>query len=182
MRIVLLVDSSSTVSSTFTQFRAGLNAFLDALAGEPEVAIISTGGQFRIRAEPTTDRTKLQAAANSFAADGGGNSFLDVLLEADRRFLKTASDRRSVFVILTTDTGASVADPRIDAYNKFMSDFRARGGQAHAIVITSQRSGVMTQIVQNLTHNTDGFFETVGIASAVPKLMKMIAERISADQ
>ena len=56
MRIVLLVDSSSAVAPMLTPFRAGLNGFLDDLQGEPEVTIISTGGQLRVRIPPTTDR------------------------------------------------------------------------------------------------------------------------------
>src|SRR5204863_4620698 len=46
-RIILLVDSSSSVAPMLTSFRAGLKEFLDALPGDPEIAIISTGGQFR---------------------------------------------------------------------------------------------------------------------------------------
>src|SRR6185503_19593915 len=81
-RIVLLVDSSSAVAPMLTSFRAGLREFLDTLPGEPEIAIITTGGQFRNRVGPTTDREKLQAAVGSFASDGGANSFLDTLIEA----------------------------------------------------------------------------------------------------
>src|SRR5258708_5539090 len=56
VRIVLLVDSSTSVSTMVPQFRAGLNAFLDALPGDPEIALVSTGGQIRIRVPLTTDR------------------------------------------------------------------------------------------------------------------------------
>jgi len=180
-RIVLIVDSSSPVASMLTHFRAALNSFLEALPGEPEIAIISTGGQLRIRAAPTTDRTKLRAVADGFAADGGGNSFLDTLLEADRRFLKTAADRRSIFVILTTDSGAAVAEVRIDAYNKFATEFQTRGGRAHALVVRGVNSGMTTQIAENLTRNTGGYYDVVGIANALPKLMKVMAEYVGAD-
>ena len=180
-RIVLIVDSSSAVASMLTHFRAGLNSFLDALPGEPEVAIISTGGQLRIRVAPTTDRTKLRAVADGFSSDGGGNSFLDTLLEADRRFLKSAADRRSIVVILTTDAGAAVAEVRVDAYNKFANDFQVRGGRAHAIVVRGVNSGMTTQIAENLTRNTGGYYDVVGIANALPKLMKILAEYVGAD-
>ena len=180
-RIVLIVDSSSAVASMLTHFRAGLNSFLDALPGEPEIAIISTGGQLRIRVAPTTDRTKLRAVADGFSSDGGGNSFLDTLLEADRRFLKSAADRRSIVVILTTDSGAAVAEVRVDAYNKFANDFQTRGGRAHAIVVRGVNSGMTTQIAENLTRNTGGYYDVVGIANALPKLMKILAEYVGAD-
>src|SRR2546426_5735988 len=72
MRIILLVDSSSTIASMLPQFRGGLNAFLDDVPGEPEMALISTGGQLRIRPAPTSDRAKLRAPASSFTPPGGG--------------------------------------------------------------------------------------------------------------
>jgi hypothetical protein len=150
------------------------------LPGEPEVAIISTGRQLRIRVAPTQDRPTLEAAAADFSPDGGGNAFLDSLLETDRRYLRDAAGRRPILVILTTDTGPSLGgEPRMDAYNRFAKDFQARGGRAHAIVVRSANTGVTIQIAENLTANTGGAFETVGIANAVPPLMKAIADRIA---
>src|SRR5258705_2680331 len=49
MRIILLVDSSAAVSSMIPQFRAGLADFLDELPGDPQIAIVTTGGQLRLR-------------------------------------------------------------------------------------------------------------------------------------
>jgi hypothetical protein len=183
MRIVLLVDSSAAVGSMLTPFRAGLNGFLDDLQGEPEVTIISTGGQLRVRVPPTIDRGKLHSSAASFASDGGGNSFLETMLEADRRFLKSAPEKRPVFVVLITDSGDSTGGERIDTYNKFANDFLARGGRAHAIVVNGgPRTGMITQIAENLAHNTGGFFQAVAIANAVPRTMKALVERLTVDQ
>ena len=183
MRIVLLVDSSATITPMITDFRAGLAAFLDALPGDPEIAVISTGSQMRVRVQPTTDRVKLRAAASSFSSDGGGNSLLDSLLEADQRLLKNV-ERRSVFVILTSDGGGvgTVTPARINVYNKFVDDFIARGGRAHAIVVGSVNRGVTTQIAQNLARNTGGFYESIVIGNAIPKLMITMAEYVAADQ
>jgi hypothetical protein len=182
MRIVLLVDSSTAVASMLTPFRAGLNGFLDDLQGDPEVAIISTGGQLRVRIPPTTDRDKLHSSAARFASDGGGNSFVDTMLEADKRFLKSAPEKRPVFVVLITDSGESRGSERIDDYNKFANDFRTRGGRAHVIVVRGTNTGMVTQIAENLARNTGGFFETVAIANAVPRTMKALVERLGADQ
>jgi hypothetical protein len=131
---------------------------------------------------PTTDRVKLLAAASSFSSDGGGNSLIDTLIEADRRFLKSAPDRRSVFVILTTDSGANPGDVRIDAYNRFADDFQARRGRAHALVIRGVNSGIVTQVAENLANNTGGYCEMVNLPTAVPKMMRTLAEYVAADQ
>jgi len=181
LRIVMLVDSSGTVAQMLPQFRAGMTAFLDALPGSPEVALITTGGQIRIRVAPTTDREKLHKAINSFAADGGGNSFLDTLLEADRRFLVNAGDRRPVFVIMMTDGTMSRGDARVDQYNDWVGTFIRRGGRAHGIVVRGINSGITTEVLMNLTDNTGGFYDSLAVANALPDRMKVLASMVAAD-
>ena len=182
MRIVLLVDSSAAVAPMITQFRAGLNEFLDALPGDPEVMLISTGGQLRVRVPATTDRQKLREGVGLFASDGGANAFLDSLLEADRRFLRTVPTRRSIFVILMTDHGESRGEPRVNEYNRFVNEFQQRGGRAHGIVIRGVNSGITTEIVSNLTENTGGYYETLIIANRLQDRMRALVELLAADQ
>ncbi len=182
LRIVLLVDSSGAVGPLVSHFRAGMNAFLDVLPEDQEIAIISTGGQLRVRVPPTTDRERLRKAAQGFSSDGGGNAFLDTLLEADKRFLKTMPDRRPVFVVVTTDNGATSTDVRIDEYNRFMRDFQQRGGRAHGIVMHGRlSSGATTDIVMNMTGNTGGFYDSLVVANSLPDRMKVLAENVAAD-
>ncbi len=38
-----------------------------------------------------------------------------------------------------------------------------------------------TQIAENLTRNTGGYYDVVGIANALPKLMRVLAEYVGAD-
>jgi hypothetical protein len=181
VRIVLLVDSSMGVSSMLPQFRAGLNAFLDVLPGDPEIALISTGGQIRIRVPLTTDRAKLHKAASAFASDGGANAFLDTLLEADRRFLKKADDRRPVFVIVMTDETQTRGDARVDEYNRWMNDFLRRGGRAHGIVVRGVTSGLTTDLLINLTQNTGGFYDSLNVANPLAERMKVLASIVAVD-
>jgi hypothetical protein len=160
-------------------FRAGLKAFLDGMPEGSEVAFITTGGQIRVRTQPTSDMDRLQKAIGTFAQDGGANSFLDTLIESDQRFLKKATDRQPVFVILTTDNGAARGEPRIDDYNKFMNDFLQRRGHAYGVVVhTSGGMSATSDIVQNLTSNTNGTCEPINAPTAVPDKMKAIAARL----
>jgi von Willebrand factor type A domain len=181
LRVVLLVDSSSAVSSMLTQFRGGLTAFIEALPEDIEVALISTGGQLRIRVPPTTDRERLRKAAAGFASDGGANSFLETMLESDKRFLKPAADRRPVFVVVTTDSEPR-SEPRIDDYNTFMNDFLRRGGRAHAVVIRGSTMGLASRILENLTSNTSGVMEVMVIPNGLSEKMKGIAAQVGAAQ
>jgi VWA domain-containing protein len=182
LRIVLLVDSSSEVSALINPFRAGLKAFLEGAPEDAEIALITTGGQIRIRQQPTSDHEKLLKAMSNFAPDGGANAFLDTLLESDQRFLKKAPDRLPVFVILTTDNGAGRGEPRIDDYNKFMNDFLQRRGQAYAIVVRTGGGGMSatSDIINNLIGNTRGTYDPINSANAVPDKMKAIAARLAA--
>jgi Mg-chelatase subunit ChlD len=180
-RIILLVDSSSAMSPMLTHFRAGLQAFLDGVPAQHEIALISTGGQLRIRVPPTSDRDRLDKAVASFASEGGANAFLDSLLEADTRLLKSAPTMWPVFVIVMTDAGETRSEQRIDDYNKFMNDFTARGGQAHTIVIRGKNSGVVTDIAINLSENTRGIHETIAISNALPDKLREVATRLEAD-
>ena len=127
MRVVLMVDSSTSIQPMMLSFRNALNLFADALPPEHEVTFVTSGGQIRVRTQPSTDRSQLKTAIGLLAAEGGANAFLETLIESDQRFLKTAPDRWPVFVILTTDMTDSQREPDVARYNKFMNDFLARG-------------------------------------------------------
>ena len=181
IRVVLLVDSSTNMSAMITNFRAGLTAFLEAIPDEVEVALISTGGQLRVRVPPTTDRQRLLDAAGRFASDGGANSLLETLLESDARFLRPRRDRRPMFVVLTTDQPA-FGGPPIERYNNFMKDFVQRRGRAHGVVIRSAQIGLASEILDNLTSNTDGMYDVIAISNSLPTRMRAIAAEIAAQQ
>jgi hypothetical protein len=177
-RIVLIVDSSSAVTAFLNPMRAGLTAFVDAIPEDAELTMISTGGQLRVRVPPTTDRARLRKEAAGFASDGGGNALIETLLESDQRFLRKATDRRGVVVVLSTDSASRVDEPRVDQYNRFLNDFLERGGHAHAVVIRGNTMGSSSAILDNLTKNTNGLFWVLATANGTADRMKAIAERI----
>ena len=181
MRIVLLVDSSTSMAPMINSFRAGLNIFLDALPIEHEVTFITTGGQIRVRTPPTTDRTQLKKEVGLLASAGGANAFLETLLEADKRFLKTAPGQWPVFVIVTTDKGELNREPNIDNYNRFMNDFLARGGSAHAVILVGRQVGLVTDMVLNLVDNVGGTKASINTDYSLPERLKAVATRLADD-
>jgi hypothetical protein len=181
MRIALLVDSSGAVAPLLNNLRAGLTTFLNELPGEHEITFISTGGQIRIRQPVTTDRGKLKAAVGLFASDGGANSLVETMMEADQRFLNGAPGQWPVFVIVTTDNAATRWEPNYDRFNRFVSQFVARGGTAHAIVLHGKAGGITTEFVMNVVENTGGYYESMAIANVLPDKMKMLAAHIDAN-
>ena len=181
LRIVLLVDSSNAMSQRATAFRGALNAFVDNLPAEHEVAFISTGGQIRVRAEPKAGREKLIAEVARFATDNGANSLLETMYEADRRFLKTAPTQWPVFVILTADQGDSKREPDVVEYNKFMNDFLLRGGSAHAVVVIGSQVGALSDLVQNFVENMGGIHARLNTENVMVDRAREIAVRLTAD-
>jgi hypothetical protein len=181
MRIVLMVDSSTPVGPMVNTFKKALMAFVDTLPPQHEIAFISSGAQIRVRARPSDTRDKLRAEIARFSSEGGANAFLETLLEADTRFLKTAPAQWPAFVIVTTDNGDNTKEPDVVSYNKFMNDFVARGGAAHAVILTGKRTGPVTDLVINLVDNVLGFRQTLNTDNSLPERLKDIAERLDID-
>jgi hypothetical protein len=181
LRIALLVDSSTATQPMMTRFKEALNGFVETLPPEHEIAFITTGGQIRVRTPPSTDRRQLKQAIGMLQPEGGANAFLDTLLETDQRFLQPARTQWPVFVVLTTDITDARREPDINRYNKFMNDFLARGGTAHAIVMAGKGFGPVTDLTTNLVENTGGLYNALIVDSSLPEKLKDIARRVADD-
>jgi len=181
LRIVLMVDSSTSMGPMVNSFRAALNAFADAVPPEHEITFISSGGQIRVRTPPGTDRARLKTEIGLFASAGGANAFLDTLIEADRRFLKTAPGQWPVVVIVTTDRGENEREFDLNRYNRFMNDFVARGGAAHAVIVRGKQIGPVTDLTLNLVENAGGVAHSINTDTALAGLLQGLAERVTID-
>lgn len=181
MRVLLLVESSSAVAPMITDFRSALQAFAEGLSPALEVGFMTTAGQLKVRVPPTMDRQKLRSEFQAFSPESGGNVVIEALLECDGRFFKNAPDRWPVFLLVATDAVSTRGDQPILRYNKFLSDFMARGGSAHAVLIKGKQPGTLSEIVTNLVANTNGVLETMIGSSPLADKMKGLAARISAD-
>jgi hypothetical protein len=181
MRIVLMVDSSTAVAPMLNSFRTGLNAFVNELPESEEVVFISTGGQLRVRSTSDRSRDQLRAEIARFASEGGANAFYDTMLEADQRFMKTAPGQWPAFVFVTSDNGEATREINVDEYNRFMNDFRARGGAAHAVILQGKRNGLVTDVVANLVDNTGGLRTTIITDTSLPERLREIADRLADD-
>jgi VWFA-related protein len=181
LRIVLLVDSSTSIDPYMVRFREALQAFVDAVPPEDEIAFISTGGQIRVRTPPTRDRALLRTEIARFASGGGANAFLDSMIEADRRFLASAPGQWPVLAIVTTDKGENRREFDLDRYNVFMNSFVARGGAAHATIVRGNAVGPVTDLTINLVENTGGLYGAINTDTTLPERLAAMAKRIVAD-
>jgi len=182
MRIVLLCDSGTSMSPILNTYRVALNGFVDLLPPEFEVAFVSSGGQIRVRTQPSADREKLRAEIARFVPEGGGNAFFETLLESDQRFLQKSAEKWPVFVVVGADTDTRT-EPDVVRYNTFMNNFLSRGGAAHVVMFASasKRVGAISDIASNLVQNTNGLYFPIVTESALPDKLKTIAERLVED-
>jgi hypothetical protein len=181
MRIVLMVDSSTSMAPMINSMREALAAFTNALPETEEVVFISSGGQIRVRTQANSPRDTLRAEIARFASEGGANAFYDTMLEADKRFMRPVPRQWPAYVIVTTDNGEANREINVDEYNKFMNDFLARGGIAHAVILQGKRGGLATDIVSNLVDNTGGVRTTLLTDSSLAARMTDIANRLADD-
>lgn len=181
LRIVLLVDSSTAIDPYMNAFRSALQAFVDTVPPEHEIAFISTGGQLRVRTPPTRDRQLLKTEISRFASGGGANAYLDSMIEADQRFLASAPGQWPVLVIVTTDNGDTRREFNLNRYNIFMNGFVARGGAAHAIILRGKEVGPVTDITQNLIENTGGLYGAINTEATLVDRVTAMAKRVAAD-
>jgi hypothetical protein len=181
MRIALIVDTSDGASKALTDFRTGLVAFLDALPPGPEVMLVSTGRQARVRVPPTTDRRKVREAAAGIFSDGGATILSDALLEMDDRFLHKAEDRWPVFVILTGDGTEGSAPANEKKLNEWIAALPARGISAHAIVIKYRGGGQPEVVASHVVQTAGGRYEFINTSNSVPEKMTALAKSIAED-
>jgi hypothetical protein len=145
------------------------------------VVFLSSGGQIRVRTMADSSRDRLRAEIARFASEGGANAFFDTMLEADKRFMKTAPGQWPAYVFVTTDNGEGTKEPNVDEYNKFMNDFRVRGGAAHAVILAGRKIGWVTDVVVNLVDNTGGMRTTIITDTSLPDRLREIANRLADD-
>jgi len=190
LRVLFLVDTSDAVSRIPNQLRAAMQAFIDGVPPEDEIALVTMGRQLRIRVPATLDRKKLNDAARNIFADGGGTVLLDSLVEGNDRVLMRAENRASAIVILTTDGPETSTSVREEAFNKLVEILVGRGTVVHAVMLEntgatsaslpSASAGTQSVAALNITANTGGNIDTIAVATALPDKMKAAAQLLVA--
>jgi hypothetical protein len=187
MRIALMLDTSDGTAPALNHMRSAAVAFLDALAPEDEVMLITTGRQVRVRVPPTIDRQKLKTMAAGLFNDGGGTVLMDGLLEIDDRFFKKAEDRWPVFVIFTSDGSEASSGGRENEFMKWALAIGPRGVTAHALVLKTPKgrglpettSGMPQIVAENLAQNTGGDYEIMNSTSVLADKMTALARTLA---
>lgn len=141
-QIALLVDTSEAALGAVANFRNGVNAFVDALHHESEIAIISFGGRPRILVPSTRELARLQeGVAGIFAYSRTAAYLLDAMSETTRGFVRRGA-ARPVMVVLATE---GLDHSHVDS-TTVIRDIEDAGVTVHAAVLTGRGSRTSSRL------------------------------------
>ena len=182
MRVALLIDTSAATAASMVQIRTAVGAFLDSLPPEHEVLLVTTGRRAQVRVPPTSDRAKLKSNAAGLTSDSGPTALMDALVEVDERFMRKASGRWPVFVIVTGDGSENSKDTEEQGFNHWVTDIVKRGVEVNAVVLKSASIGLPDNIASMLVRATQGHYSSMSPpATTLPSTLTLLADQLAAD-
>jgi hypothetical protein len=181
MRILLLVDNGRSAQPFIQEIRSGIVAFADAIPSEHEVGLVTIGNPPVVRQTPAIDRTKLKQIAKTLTT-GGTTVLVNAAYEMYDRFLRNASDRWPVLVLVTSNGTEGSGQFHPDKFAAFARDMQAKDVVAHAIVLISAKGDALqVQVSRALTEGTGGTYNTTSTGGDFTVGFAAIAQNIVAD-
>ena len=131
MDIALLADNSAAASRAIPRLRDGLNAFVAAMAGDHQVALIALADRPTIFVDYTSNRMRLEEGIGRlFAMGSSGMTLLDALVEVSAGLRRREATRAVIVPVITTG---------VEFTNRYGLDvvdsLRQAGVALHALVI-----------------------------------------------
>ena len=176
MKVAVLVDNSEAINASngLTALRRGITGFLETLPLQHEVGLFSIAGRVAPLVDFTNDRDELLDAADGLFAGTGGAKMIDGMRETwDRRF--SSEDAWPVMVMVVTDGPETSGNMNEDQFGAFTLDLLGGGAMVHVVVVETRGGGVQSQIGQNLTTNTGGFYRSMNSPTALTNTLNELA-------
>ena len=176
MKVAVLVDNSEAINASngLTALRRGITGFLETLPLQHEVGLFSIAGRVAPLVDFTNDRDELLDAADGLFAGSGGAKMIDGMRETwDRRF--SSEDAWPVMVMVVTDGPETSGNMNEDQFGAFTLDLLSGGAMVHVVVVETRGGGVQSQIGQNLTTNTGGFYRSMNSPTALTNTLNELA-------
>ena len=129
--IAVLVDNSAAAERAVLPLRDGLKAFIGALAGDNQIALIGLADRPTILVDYTTSRTRLEEAAGRiFSMSSSGMTLLDAIIETAAGLRRREATRAVIVPVIT---------PGVEFTNRYARDVirsvQDAGASMHAIVL-----------------------------------------------
>ena len=185
MKIAVLIDNGDRLMETnaLNPLRDGLDGFLDTLAPQHEISLITIGRSVQQRVEFTADRTELKEGVGLLFPDrGAGARLLDGVRETwTRRF--DEDDAFPVMVLVLTDGTEASGNYNDNRYTDLLNPLIANGVTVHAVMLAT-RGGVraqqrLPQYAFNIVEVTGGSLENFVAPTGYELVLPRLAERMN---
>jgi len=183
LTVALLVDDSQALTPAVQMVREAVNAFITALSGKAEIAIITFGERPTIAQDYTSDQQKLHDTANRiFPRTGAGAYLMDTIIEVSKGLQKREA-ARPVIAVLMMEDGVEFSNRHYDQ----VLDPLAKGRAALHVVSLGQPNRQLTDEIRNRdqviamgTERTGGRRDNIlALTAAAPKMKQLAAELIN---
>ena len=180
MDIAVLVDNSAAADRAVLSLRDGLKAFIGALAGDNQIALIGLADRPTILVDYTTSRTRLEEAAGRiFSMDSSGMTLLDAITETASGLRRREATRAVIVPVIT---------PGVEFTNRYARDVirsvQDAGASIHAIVLgvldfdtTEERERAL--VLDEGTKQTGGQHVTLLTEMAVEQALLKLSRQLS---
>jgi VWFA-related protein len=180
MDIAVLVDNSAAAERAIPSLRDGLKAFVGALAGDNQIAIIGLADRPTILLDYTSSRPRLEdAAGRIFSMSSSGMTLLDAITETAAGLRRREATRAVIVPVITNG---------VEFTNRYARDvirsMRDAGVALHAIVIgvldfdtTEERERGL--VMDQGSEQTGGQHVTLLTEIAVEQALTKLARQLS---
>ncbi len=180
LSVALLVDDSQAATPALQMMREAVDAFITALSGKAEIALITFGERPTIAQDYTTDAKKLLDAAHRvFPRSGAGAYVLDAIVDVSKGMEKRENKRRAI-VVLTIDNNVEFSNRH---YEDVLAHLDQSGAALHVVSLgtpsTSQSDEMRNrnQVVAVGTERSGGRRDNVlPYTGAAPRMKQLAAE------
>jgi VWFA-related protein len=178
--IAVLVDNSAAAERAVSSLRDGLKAFVGALAGDNQIALIGLADRPTILVDYTTSRTRLEEAAGRiFSMGSAGMTLLDAITETAAGLRRREATRAVIVPVITN--GVEFTNRYARDVTRSMQD---AGVALHAIVIgvldfdtTEERERSL--VLDDGSRQTGGQHVTLLTEMAVEQALLKLARQLS---
>ncbi len=180
LQIALVVDDSQASTQAIQPLREGLTAFIDAMRGKAEIALITVGERPTSLAQYTTDAATLQKAVGRvFARPGSGAYLTEGLLEVSKGLLKRNATRPVIVAI--TFPGVEYSNMH---YEQVLDPLVASGAMLNVFEVgiapatTNDEMRNRNLLIAEGTEQTGGRRDQLLADTAIPVRMRQLADEL----
>jgi VWFA-related protein len=177
LTVALLVDDTQAAMPALPMMREAIDAFLTALGGKADIALVTFGDRPTIAVDYTTDQKKLHDGAHRiFPRSNAGGVLMDAIVEVSKGLQKREA-KRPVIVVLMMDGSIEFSNRN---YQNVLDDINQAGAVLHVVSLGTPSSNGSdevrnrNQLIAAATERTGGRREQVlPLTGATPKMQQV---------